>query len=126
MNIKGKKKVNEDFIPVVYLNGSKLEYIEIDIEKKYDLEMNPHLTDRFQFKEATYTRKINTRGDRIYSKTSIKKETLSPYWDESFHFIINNYEADIFQLDLMDKDAFSEEIIGNKVKKGEYKIDLDF
>ena len=22
---------------------------------KYDLEMNPHLTDRFQFKEATYT-----------------------------------------------------------------------
>ncbi len=35
---------------------------------KYDLEMNPHLTDRFQFKEATYTRKINTRGDRIYSK----------------------------------------------------------
>lgn len=36
MNIKGKKKVNEDFIPVVYLNGSKLEYIEIDIEKKYE------------------------------------------------------------------------------------------
>ena len=29
MNIKGKKEVNEDFIPVVYLNGSNLEYIEI-------------------------------------------------------------------------------------------------
>jgi len=34
MNIKGKKEVNEDFIPVVYLNGSNLEYIEIDIDKK--------------------------------------------------------------------------------------------
>lgn len=36
MNIKGKKEVNEDFIPVVYLNGSNLEYIEIDINKKYE------------------------------------------------------------------------------------------
>lgn len=34
MNIKGKKEVNEDFIPVVCLNGSNLEYIEIDIDKK--------------------------------------------------------------------------------------------
>lgn len=36
MNIKGKKEVNEDFIPVVYLNGSNLEYIEIDIDKRYE------------------------------------------------------------------------------------------
>lgn len=36
MNIKGKKEVNEDFIPVVYFNGSNLEYIEIDIDKKYE------------------------------------------------------------------------------------------
>ena len=35
---------------------------------KYDLEMNPHLKERFKFREATYTRKINTRGDRVYSK----------------------------------------------------------
>ena len=30
------KKVNEDFIPVVHLNGSNLEYTEIIIEKKYE------------------------------------------------------------------------------------------
>lgn len=24
---------------------------------RYDLDMNPHLTERFKFKEATYTRK---------------------------------------------------------------------
>lgn len=35
---------------------------------RYDLELNPHLTERFKFKEATFTRKINTRGDRVYSK----------------------------------------------------------
>ena len=31
-----KKKVNEDFIPVVHLNGTKLEYAEIDIEKSHE------------------------------------------------------------------------------------------
>jgi hypothetical protein len=35
---------------------------------KYDLDLNPHLKGRFEFKEATYTRKINSRGDKIYSK----------------------------------------------------------
>jgi hypothetical protein len=41
----------------------KLGYIA-----EYDLELNPHLTEKFKFKEATFTRKINTRGDRVYSK----------------------------------------------------------
>lgn len=35
---------------------------------KYDLDLNPHLKGRFEFREATYTRKINSRGDKIYSK----------------------------------------------------------
>ena len=35
---------------------------------KYDLDLNPHLTGRFKFIEANYTRKINSRGDKIYSK----------------------------------------------------------
>ena len=35
---------------------------------KYDLTLNPHLTERFKFREATFTRKINSRGDRVYSK----------------------------------------------------------
>ena len=52
-------------------------------------------------------------GDRTFSKTSIKNQTLSPYWDETFHFIITNYETDIFKLDLMDKDKFSQNMIGS-------------
>ena len=35
---------------------------------KYDLTLNPHLTEKFKFREATFTRKINARGDRVYSK----------------------------------------------------------
>ena len=35
---------------------------------KYDLTLNPHLTEKFKFREATFTRRISSRGDRIYSK----------------------------------------------------------
>lgn len=35
---------------------------------KYNLELNPHLTEKFKFKEATFTRRISSRGDRAYSK----------------------------------------------------------
>ena len=51
-------------------------------------------------------------GDRTFQRTSIKYETLSPYWDESFHFIITNYENDIFSLILRDKDKISDDDIG--------------
>lgn len=35
---------------------------------RYNLELNPHLTERFKFREATFTRRISSRGDRVYSK----------------------------------------------------------
>ena len=41
----------------------KIGYIQ-----EYDLEMNPHLTEKFKFIEATFTRRISSRGDRVYSK----------------------------------------------------------
>ena len=44
--------------------------LKIGYITKYDLKFNPHLKENetFKFKEATYTRKINSRGDKIYSK----------------------------------------------------------
>ena len=42
--------------------------LKIGYIAKYDLKLNPHLTERFKFREATYTRKINSRGDKVYSK----------------------------------------------------------
>lgn len=42
--------------------------MEIGYIIEYNLEMNPHLTEKFKFKEATFTRRISSRGDRVYSK----------------------------------------------------------
>lgn len=41
----------------------KIGYIQ-----RYDLSRNPHLTERFKFIEDTFTRRISSRGDRVYSK----------------------------------------------------------
>lgn len=35
---------------------------------QYDLDLNPHLTEKFKFREASFTRRISSRGDRVYSK----------------------------------------------------------
>lgn len=35
---------------------------------EYNLELNPHLTEKFKFREATFTRRISSRSDRVYSK----------------------------------------------------------
>ena len=42
--------------------------MKIGYIKKYNLEMNPHLTEKFKFVEDTFTRRISSRGDRVYSK----------------------------------------------------------
>lgn len=36
--------------------------------RRINLELNPHLTERFKFTECTCTRKITSKSDRIYSK----------------------------------------------------------
>lgn len=41
----------------------KLGYIQ-----KYDLKLNPHLKGPFKFREATFTQKITSKGDKVYSK----------------------------------------------------------
>ena len=35
---------------------------------KHNLEMNPQITERFTFREASFTRCISTRGDRVRCK----------------------------------------------------------
>ena len=42
--------------------------MKIGYIKKYNLEMNPHLTEKFKFVEDTFTRRISSRSDRVYSK----------------------------------------------------------
>lgn len=45
-----------------------MDDIKIGYIRRYDLELNPHLTEKFKFIEATFTRRISSRGDRVYSK----------------------------------------------------------
>lgn len=42
--------------------------MKIGYIRRNDLDLNPHLTERFEFREATFTRRISSRGDRVYSK----------------------------------------------------------
>lgn len=42
--------------------------MKIGYINKYDLELNPPLTEKFKFIEDTFTRRISSRSDRVYSK----------------------------------------------------------
>lgn len=44
-------------------NLMKIGYIA-----KYNMEVNSQLTERLEFIEATFTRRISSRSDRVYSK----------------------------------------------------------
>lgn len=41
----------------------KIGYIQ-----EIDLQLNPQCKERFRFKEASFARRISSRGDRVYSK----------------------------------------------------------
>ena len=45
--------------------------MKIGYIRRNNLEYNPHLK-RFDFKEATFTRRITGKGDRVYSKMLTK------------------------------------------------------
>jgi hypothetical protein len=42
--------------------------MKIGYINRYDLKLNPHLTECFKFIEANATRTINSRGDKVRSK----------------------------------------------------------
>ena len=53
-------------------------------------------------------------GDRTSSFTQVIRETLSPYWDKNYSFLLNNYEKDIFVLTMKNKNKVkSDEEIGS-------------
>lgn len=42
--------------------------MKIGYIRRNDLKLNPHLTEKFHFFETTFTRRITSKGDRVYSK----------------------------------------------------------
>ena len=79
----------------------KLGYIA-----KYDLKLNPHLTEPFVFKEASFTRRISSKGDRVYSKLlyPVDYEEIV----ENANFMRNNPQLIIVQEPLLLDDELKE------------------
>lgn len=42
--------------------------MKIGYIRRNNLELNPHLKEKFTFREASFSRRINSRGDRVFSK----------------------------------------------------------
>ena len=42
--------------------------MKIGYIRKHNLELNPQLQEKFTFKECAFTRRISSKGDRVYSK----------------------------------------------------------
>lgn len=42
--------------------------LKVGYIRENNLELNPHLTERFKFIESSFTRRITSRSDRIYAK----------------------------------------------------------
>lgn len=49
---------------------------------EYDWKHNPNLKERFRFREAPFTRTINSRGDMVHSKML--------QWPVEYEEIVNN------------------------------------
>nr|DAW20614.1 MAG TPA: hypothetical protein [Caudoviricetes sp.] len=47
--------------------------MEIVYIQRYDLKLNPHLTERFKFREASATRTINSKNMTRFAKTNRKR-----------------------------------------------------
>lgn len=45
--------------------------MKIGYIRRNNLEFNPHLK-KFDFKEASFTRRISSKGDRVYSKMLVR------------------------------------------------------
>ena len=43
-------------------------FMKIGYIQEIDLQLNPQCKERFRFREASFTRRISSRGDRVYSK----------------------------------------------------------
>jgi hypothetical protein len=42
--------------------------MKIGYIRRHNLELNPQLTQKFSFIEDTFTRRISSKGDKVYSK----------------------------------------------------------
>ena len=98
--------------------GMKLGYIA-----KYDLRLNPHITEPFVLKEASFTRRISSKGDRVYSKLlhPVDYEEIV----ENANFMRNNPQLILVEEPFLLDDELKEKVtkcdeLANKADPSEY------
>lgn len=99
--------------------GMKLGYIV-----KHNLEMNPQLTERFVFKEASFTRSISGKGDRVHCKMLCGPIDYSEIVDNAI-FMRNNSHLVLVQEPFLLDDELRERVTkwvewANKADPSEY------
>lgn len=91
---------------------------------RHDLERNPHLTERFVFKEASFTRSISGKGDRVHCKMLFGPVDYSEIVDNAI-FMHNNPQLILVQEPFLLDDELRERVTkwvewANKADPSEY------
>lgn len=97
----------------------KIGYIQ-----EYDLELNPHLTERFKFREESFTRRISSRGDRVYSKMLLYPVDYEEIVDNA-NIMKNNSRIILVREPFLLDDELREKVVhwvewANQAKPSEY------
>ena len=98
--------------------------MKIGYISEIDLELNTHLTERFEFIEATFTRRISSRGDRVYSKLLLFPVDYEEIVDNA-NIMKNNSDIILTREPFLLDDELRERAIkwvewANKVDESEY------
>lgn len=98
--------------------------MKIGYIRENDLQLNPHLADRFTFREASFTRKISSRGDRVYSKMLVFPVDYEEIVDNA-NIMKNNSSIILVREPFLLDDELREKVVrwvewANKAKPSEY------
>ena len=99
----------------------KIGYIE-----EIDLELNTHSKEKFRFREATFTRRISSRGDRVYSKLLLFPVDYEEIVDNA-NIMKNNSDIILTRDPFLLDDELREKCVrwvewANKVDESEYSF----
>ena len=99
----------------------KIGYIQ-----EIDLESNPHIKERFRFREATFTRRISSRGDKVYSKMLLHPIDYEEIVDNA-NIMKRNSSIILVREPFLLDDALKEKVIkwvawANKAKREDYDL----
>lgn len=99
--------------------------MKIGYIRRNNIELNPD-KEKFEFKEATFTRRISSRGDRVYSKMLMLPVDYEEIVDNA-NFMKNNSSLIIVSEPFLLDDELREKVVrwvewANKADPKEYDL----